>query len=152
MSEEKTYTKQGIVKLRKYDEKWDKYSFKLDDNNWYSQFANRFEEETLDVIKSLVEGDTVLFKWQPSGKYRNFIDVEKIILRESPPDDGPPSHTSRSYDGDLGMYLCNAANVAGGIYQKLIEKAEDAEEVTEGIFESLYDMVMMCHNKHRKEQ
>jgi hypothetical protein len=158
MSEEKKdREEERVIKAKghKRTDEYTKYSFKLDDDNWYSQFKNNIPTDSIDAIEGLDKGDTVLLKWEPSdcGKYRNFVYAEKIIQRESPPDGSKPSPTPKSTknnSSDLGMYLCNASNVAGGIYQKLIEKAETADEVTEAIFESLYDMVMMCHNKHRK--
>lgn len=151
MAEEKTYTKEGIVSLHRHDEQYDKYSFKLDDGKWYSQFANNIPDEALDVVKSVKEGDSVLLKWQPSkkGNFRNFVYVEKIIQRESPldePDNGD-SPTPRSTGQKLGMESCNAVINSTAIYVALIAKATDAEEVDPIVWDAWYGRIMRKHKE-----
>lgn len=131
---------------------WRGYVFQKDDNKAYSVTLNdKVPADLRAELATLQERDYVTFHYKPSTRGdKTYYNIYGLERPDTPQDesgnDSPPPRSN----GDLGMFLCNAANVAGGIYGKLVEKAESAEEVTEGVFESLYDLVMMCHNKHRK--
>jgi len=126
MSEEKETT--GVIDKVAVSEteKYTKYSFKLDDGEWYSQFKNNIPDDALDVVTSLKEGDTVFLKWEPSkcGRYRNFIYAEHIIQQESPPDAKPPPTSTAYTNRDRIELLRIAANNATALTKTDGEEAD----------------------------
>ena len=119
---------------------------------WFNKFEG---EDAKEALMGLGAGNTVkLFGYQTKDGWNNATGFELLTdvnadMQE--PDNGRPAPTSSptpSFKKLDGMCGCNVTQVAGGIYQKLLEKAECAEKVDLDVLKYILDFLANWHREN----